>query len=136
LVGLDANGVLVTGSYTIPEMEAMNIREGVSFGPTLIKNGVKQITSGDGGWGIGPRIAIGQKRDGTILLLAIDGRQPGYSLGATMLDVQNILYDAGAWTAANLDGGASTTMYYDGKVINRPSLLLGERMVPTAFIVK
>jgi exopolysaccharide biosynthesis protein len=135
LVGLDANGVLVTGSYTIQEMEAMNIREGVSFGPTLIKNGEKLITSGDGGWGIGPRTAIGQKQDGTIMLLVIDGRQID-SPGATMLDVQNILYDAGAWTAANLDGGSSTTMYYNGTVINRPCDLLGERMVPTAFIVK
>jgi exopolysaccharide biosynthesis protein len=135
LVGLDANGVLVTGSYTIQEMEAMNIREGVSFGPTLIKNGEKMITSGDGGWGIGPRTAIGQKQDGTIMLLVIDGRQID-SPGATMLDVQNILYDAGAWTAANLDGGSSTTMYYNGNVINRPCDLLGERMVPTAFIVK
>jgi exopolysaccharide biosynthesis protein len=135
LVGLDANGVLVTGSYTIPEMEAMNIQEGVSFGPTLVKNGEKMITSGDGGWGIGPRTAIGQKQDGTIMLLVIDGRQIN-SPGATMLDVQNILYDNGAWTAANLDGGSSTTMYYNGKVINSPCDLLGERLVPTAFIVK
>jgi exopolysaccharide biosynthesis protein len=135
LIGLDNDGVLVTGSYTIPEMEAMNIREGVSFGPTLIKNGEKQIASGDGGMGIGPRTAIGQKQDGTILLLVIDGRQID-SPGATLLDVQNILYDAGAWTAANLDGGSSTTMYYNGSVINRPCDPLGERMVSTAFIVK
>jgi exopolysaccharide biosynthesis protein len=50
--------------------------------------------------------------------------------------VQNILYGAGAWTAANLDGGSSTTMYYNGKVINHPCDPLGERMVSTAFIVK
>ncbi len=135
LIGLDNNGVLVTGSYTVPEMEAMNIKEGVSFGPTLIKNGEKQITSGDGGMGIGPRTAIGQRQDGTIMLLVIDGRQID-SPGATLLDVQNILYDAGAWTAANLDGGSSTTMYYNGQVINRPCDPLGERMVSTAFIVK
>ena len=136
LIGLDQNGVLVTGSYTVPEMEAMNIEEGVSFGPTLIKNGEKMVTSAaNDQWGIGPRTAIGQKQDGTILLLVIDGRQID-SPGATILDVQNILYGAGAWTAANLDGGSSTTMYYNGKVINHPCDPLGERMVSTAFIVK
>ena len=41
------------------------------------------ITNGDGGWGVGPRTAIGQRKDGTVLLLVIDGRQPGYSVGAT-----------------------------------------------------
>ncbi len=136
LIGLDQNGVLVTGSYTVPEMEAMNIKEGVSFGPTLIKNGEEMVTStANDQWGIGPRTAIGQKQDGTILLLVIDGRQID-SPGATILDVQNILYGAGAWTAANLDGGSSTTMYYNGKVINHPCDPLGERMVSTAFIVK
>jgi exopolysaccharide biosynthesis protein len=136
LIGLDDDGVLVTGSYTVPEMEAMHIKEGVSFGPTLIKNGEKMVTADlNDQWGLGPRTAIGQKQDGTILLLVIDGRQID-SPGATLLDVQNILYDAGAWTAANLDGGSSATMYYNGKVINRPCDPLGERSVSTAFIVK
>lgn len=136
LIGLDQNGVLVTGSYTAPEMTAMNIQEGVSFGPTLIKNGEEMVDSAlNDQWGIGPRTAIGQKQDGTILLLVIDGRQID-SPGASILDVQNILYGAGAWTAANLDGGSSTTMYYDGKVINHPCDPLGERKVSTAFIVK
>ena len=136
LIGLDGNGVLVSGSYTIDEMEQMNIRDGISFGPTLIKNGEKMVTAAENdNWSIAPRTAIGQKQDGTILLLVIDGRQTN-SLGATLLDVQNILYDEGAWTAANLDGGSSTTMYYQGKVINHPCDLLGERLVPTAFIVK
>lgn len=135
LVGLTKQGVLVTGSYTVSQMKEMDITEGISFYPSLIVNGEKQITHGDGGWGIGPRTAIGQTRDGTILLLVIDGRQPQYSIGATLLDVQNILYKNGAYVAANLDGGSSATMYYDGKVINRPADLLGERSIPTAIIV-
>ena len=49
--------------------------------------------------------------------------------------MQNILFDNGAWTAANLDGGSSTTMYYNGQVINNPCDLMGERLVPTAIIV-
>ncbi|NMC28195.1 MAG: phosphodiester glycosidase family protein, partial [Syntrophomonadaceae bacterium] len=51
------------------------------------------------------------------------------------VDVQNILYENGAITAANLDGGSSTTMYYQGQVINKPCDLLGERYIPTAILV-
>lgn len=136
LVGLTKNGLLVTGTYTVPEIKVLNVTEGVTFGPPLITNGKKLITSGDGGWGIAPRTAIGQRKDGTILLLVIDGRQPGYSIGATLLEVQNILYGQGAYNAANLDGGSSATLFYNGKVVNKPCDILGERMVPTAFIVK
>lgn len=113
----------------------MQVAEGVTFGPPLIINGKKLITSGDGGWGVAPRTAIGQRKDGTVLLLVIDGRQAG-SIGATLLDVQNILYEQGAYVAANLDGGSSTTMFYNGKVVNKPADMLGERLIPTAFIVK
>ncbi|HMM21014.1 MAG TPA: phosphodiester glycosidase family protein [Selenomonadales bacterium] len=136
IVGLTRSGVLVAGDYTVQEMKKMNLVEGVTFGPPLIINGKKLITEGDGGWGIAPRTAIGQRKDGTLLLLVIDGRQPGYSLGATLLDVQNILFEQGAYTAVNLDGGSSTTMFYSGQVVNKPCDMLGERMIPTAFIVK
>ena len=94
------------------------------------------IKHGDGGWGISPRSAIGQRKDGTALFLVVDGRQPGYSIGATLADMQNIMYKQGAYIAANLDGGSSTTLYYNGKVVNKPADLLGERMIPTSFIVK
>ena len=50
--------------------------------------------------------------------------------------MQNIMYKQGAYIAANLDGGSSTTLYYNGKVVNKPGDLLGERMIPTSFIVK
>lgn len=75
------------------------------------------------------------EKDGTMMFV-IDGRQPGYSIGATLVDVQNIMYEKGAYIAANLDGGSSTTLYYNGNVVNKPADLLGERMIPTAFIVK
>ncbi len=58
------------------------------------------------------------------------------SLGATLRDVQDILYEKGCYIAANLDGGSSSTLYLNGKVVNKPADLLGERMIPTAFIVK
>lgn len=135
LIGLNNQGVLISGNYTTEQIRTLHIIEGVSFYPTLIMNRKKQIKSGDGGWGIAPRTAIGQKANGHILLLVIDGRQPQYSFGATLVDVQNILYDNGAVVAANLDGGSSATMYYQGKVINQPCDLLGERSIPTAFVV-
>ncbi len=136
LIGVTKAGVLVVGNYTPKEMRALNVAEGVSFGPPLITNGKKLITSGDGGWGVAPRTAIGQRKDGTILFLVIDGRQPGYSIGGTLTDVQNILFEQGAYNAANLDGGSSTTLFLNGKVVNKPCDMLGERMIPTAFIVK
>ena len=135
-IGMTKNGSLIAGQYNKRELRELGAVEGLTFGPPIIVNGEKMIKSGDGGWAISPRSAIGQKRDGTILFLVIDGRQPGYSIGATLADMQNILYEQGAYTAANLDGGSSTTLYYNGKVVNKPADLLGERMIPTAFVVK
>ena len=135
-IGMTKGGNLIAGMYNKKELSELGAIEGLSFGPPLIINGEKVIKSGDGGWGISPRSAIGQKKDGTVLFLVIDGRQPGYSIGATLVDVQNIMYEQGAYIAANLDGGSSTTLYYNGNVINKPADLLGERMIPTAFVVK
>lgn len=135
-IGFTKSGNLIAGSYDKTELKDMDAMWGVTFGPPLIVNGKKMITDGDGGWGIGPRTAIGQKKDGTVIFLVIDGRQPGYSTGATLRDVQDILYEEGCVIAANLDGGSSSTLYYNGKVVNKPADLLGERMIPTAFIVK
>lgn len=135
-VGFNEEGNLIAGTYSKGEIKEMGIQEGISFGPALIVNGEKMITDGDGGWGVGPRTAIGQRKDGTVLFLVIDGRQPGYSVGATLRDLQNILYEEGAVIAANLDGGSSSTLYLNGNVVNKPADLLGERMIPTAFIVK
>ena len=134
-IGFTKAGNLIAGTYNKRELKEMGAKEGLTFGPPLIVNGKKMITDGDGGWGIGPRTAIAQKKDGTVLFLVIDGRQ-AYSAGATLRDVQDILYQEGAVIAANLDGGSSTTLYYNGKTVNKPADLLGERMIPTVFIVK
>ena len=59
-----------------------------------------------------PRTAAGVTRDGrTLLLVVVDGRQPGWSIGATLPELASLLIEAGAWTALNLDGGGSTTMW-------------------------
>ena len=135
-IGFSKSGNLIAGNYDKTELTDMKAMEGITFGPPLIVDGKKMITDGDGGWGVGPRTAIGQRKDGTVLFVVIDGRQPGYSIGATLRDVQDVLYEKGAYIVANLDGGSSSTLYLNGKVVNKPADLLGERMIPTAFIVK
>ncbi|MEG0873121.1 MAG: phosphodiester glycosidase family protein [Clostridia bacterium] len=135
IVGLDEkNRMVVSNSMTYTKMKQMNLQSAVSFGPVIIINGTPTIKSGDGGWGIQPRTAIGQRKDGAILMLVIDGRQKA-SLGATLKNVQDIFLQHGAYNAFNLDGGASSTMVYDNKLVNNPSDILGERYVPSAFII-
>ncbi|ATW28644.1 phosphodiester glycosidase family protein [Candidatus Formimonas warabiya] len=135
VIGFTKQNVLVLGKYTLKEIKKLDIRDAVSFRPFIIVNGVPAITTGNGGWGIAPRTAIGQTKDGTVLLLVIDGRQVS-SIGATLKDVQDIMLEYGAVNAANLDGGSSSTMYYEEKLINSPSSQYGERRLPSAFIIQ
>ena len=93
------------------------------------------ITEGDGGWGSAPRSIMAQKEDGTIMFLVIDGRQT-HSIGATLKECQDILYEKGAINAMAMDGGSSATLYLGGKVINSPSTLSHEdRYLPNAWVV-
>lgn len=135
IIGFDKNNVLVLGNYTYDEIMELGLRDAVSFKPFLVVNGKPVIKHGDGGWGIAPRTAIGQRKDGTVLMLVIDGRQIG-SIGATLKDVQDIMLEYGAHNAANLDGGSSTTLCYNGKIVNNPCSIYGPRHVPSAFIIK
>lgn len=113
------------------------MRDAVEFGPFLIVNGKVATVHGDGGWGIAPRTVIAQRKDGIVLFLVIEGRLPGYSLGASMSDVIKILSRYKAYNAANLDGGASSTMAVNGKLYNRPSAgaEYGGRAVSNAWLV-
>ena len=134
LIGFDNNNILVIGTMTGQEALDRNIRDAVSFGPFLIINGKPLEVTGLGG-GLNPRTAIGQRADGAILLLVIDGRQT-HSLGASMNDLINVMLDFGAVNAANLDGGGSTVLYYDNEIKNNISSIYGARGVPTAILVK
>ncbi|WP_291637391.1 phosphodiester glycosidase family protein [Clostridium sp.] len=135
VVALTKSGNLLVGKHSIKEMKEVGVTDAVSFGPALIVNGRKTISRGDGGWGIAGRTAIAQRQDGAIMLLVIDGRQVG-SLGATLKDVQDVLFENGAVNASNLDGGSSSTMFYNDDVINSPSDSLGERSVPSIIYVE
>lgn len=135
LVGFTKDDKLVIGSYTLDEIKEMNIRDAISFSPPLIINGEPTKIIGDGGWGIQPRTSIGQRKDGSILLLVVDGRQVK-SVGITIKKLQDIMIQYGAENATNLDGGSSTTMIYNNKIINRPCSSAGPRYLPNGFLIK
>ncbi len=135
IIGFNEDGVLVLGKFTKQQILDQGIVNGVDFGPFLIVNGESATIKGDGGWGIAPRTAIGQRKDGTVLFLVIDGRQPGYSIGLKMSQLQKIMEDYGAYNAANLDGGSSSSMHLDGELITKPCGPIGERWLPNAFVI-
>jgi len=137
IIGFDKNNVLILGNYKKSEIEGLNLRDAVEFTPFLIINGETAEIKGNGGWGTAPRTAIGQKKDGTVVFVVVDGRQPGYSMGVTMKQLQEIMVEAGCYNAANLDGGSSTVLSYKDEIINQPSGSDsdGMRFIPNAFIV-
>ena len=135
LLAITKEGVMIVGKYSVEKLQELGVQEALSFGPSLVINGKMTPMSGDGGWGIAPRTVIGQRKDGAIILLVIDGRGAS-SLGATLKEAQEVIFKLGAYNAMNLDGGKSTTMYYGGDIINTPSNSMGERSIPTAIIVK
>lgn len=134
LIGFNKDNVLVVGRMTGKQALDSGIRDAVSFGPTLIVNGEALSGIGTGG-GLNPRTAIGQRADGTVLLLVIEGRQ-ATSLGASYNDLIRVMLENGAINAANLDGGSSSVMYYDGNLVNSNASVIGLRKMPTAFLVK
>jgi exopolysaccharide biosynthesis protein len=136
VVAITSEGQLVCGAYSVQQLRAMNVQEAVSFGPELVQDGHGMV-QGQGGWGYAPRTAIGQKPDGTIIFIVTDGRfvHGANDLGASLKDLQDLMLQYGALTAANLDGGSSSTMVYNGKLVNQPTDILGERKVATSFVV-
>lgn len=132
--GFTKDNILVVGSMTASHAMNIGIRDAVSFGPALIINGKSAGYTGIGS-GLNPRTAIGQRADGAVLLLCIEGRQAN-SLGASMSDLIEVMLDYGAVNAANLDGGMSSSMYYNGESIVESCTLGYDRRIPTAFIVE
>jgi hypothetical protein len=82
-----------------------------------------------------PRTAVGQKADGRIVMVVVDGRRPGYSSGMTNFELAQTMLRLGAVTASALDSGGSSTMAFEGQLLNRPSDRGGERMVSDALLV-
>lgn len=133
IIGLDADGKLHVGHMTGAQALSDGIVTGVSFSPgeILVQDGVPAEHRASG---LNPRTAIGQRADGAMLLLVIEGRHAG-SLGASYDDLRDEMVKYGAVTASMLDGGTSSAMYYEGEQITRGSNLLGMRLLPTTILV-
>ena len=137
IIGFTEEDKLVLGKMTVKQAQEMKIRDAVTFGPFLIINGKPSKVLGNGGWGTAPRTAIGQRKDGIVLFLVIDGRTVSKP-GADMNDLIEIMQNYGAYNAANLDGGTSSVMVVNGEIINDPIDSSGShrtRFISTGFIL-
>lgn len=137
-MAMDSEGKMHVGTYTLQQLKNMGTTQAVSFGPVLIKNGQPlDLSDKSASWGVAPRTAIGQRADGSIVMMVIDGRSIVNGLGATITELQTLMLTKGECVnAINLDGGKSSTMYLDGKVINNLSNGLGERYIASSVVVK
>lgn len=130
-LALTADGRLITGRRTGDYLESQNTLYAVSYGPGLIVDGQVQelyATQPE------PRTAIGQRENGEILMLIVEGRQVG-ALGVDLFRLAEIMQELGAVNATNLDGGASSAMFYRGTLLNRPNGLGGMRPMPSALML-
>ena len=136
-IGFDKENKLVLGRMSKEQALSKGLRDAIEFGPYLIVNGKRSFVKGNGGWGIAPRTAIGQRQDGIVLFLVINGRIPS-SIGADMIDLCDIMENYGAYNAANLDGGSSSELVIKNQIINTPVAggKNGLRDMSTFWIVK
>ena len=137
LMGFTEDDKFVLGKMTVTEAKKMKIRDAVTFGPFLIVNGKSSEVLGNGGWGTAPRTAIGQRKDGIVLFLVVDGRTASKP-GADMDDLIEIMENYGAYNAANLDGGTSSVLVVNNTIVNDPIDSTGAhktRPISTGFIL-
>ena len=141
------NVMIVAKSMTAEKAMEIGIRDGCCFGPVLIMNGEISQEAYSSNSGLNPRTVIGQRKDGAIIFLCVDGRQAG-SLGATYADLIDIMLEYGAYNACNMDGGSSSVMLYRdtegrygeaGEVIfvnNQSPLQAEPRRMPNFWMVR
>lgn len=147
--GFNEDNVLIVHKDNISQAQAeeLNIRDGCCFGPVLIMNSEINMEAYNNASGLNPRTAIGQRKDGAVIFVCIDGRQPS-SKGGKYADIIDIMVEYGAINACNMDGGSSTVMMYRdtyGKygtagqvqMMNSYSLLQAEpRRMPDFWMVR
>lgn len=147
--GFNEDNVLIVHKDNISQAQAeeLNIRDGCCFGPVLVMNSEINMEAYNNVSGLNPRTAIGQREDGAVIFVCIDGRQPS-SKGGEYADIIDIMVEYGAVNACNMDGGSSTVMMYRdtyGKygtagqvqMMNSYSLLQAEpRRMPDFWMVR
>ncbi len=147
--GFTEDNILIVHKDNISKAQAeeLNIRDGCCFGPVLIMNGEINMEAYNKVSGLNPRTAIGQRADGAVVFVCIDGRQPS-SMGGEYADVIDIMVEYGAVNACNMDGGSSTVMLYrdtygiygeagEVQMMNSYSLLQSEpRKMPDFWMVR
>ncbi len=136
------DGVLLVGSYTKKQLTEKKVTQALSFGPVLISNGNAIKIVGTGGSGMNPRTVLAQRKDGIVLFLVVNGYGKNLSWkgrgGVYLNDLLVILKRYGAYNAINMDGGSSTTMVINGKLINSPCEPVkdGQDYIKSAWILK
>lgn len=117
-----------------------DVTDALGGGPILVSDGVPVFNALEYFTALDlarrqPRSAVGQKADGTIVLVTVDGGRPGYSIGLTNFELAQTMVRLGTVTASGLGTGVSTTMAFDGKLLNRPSDARGETSVSEALVI-
>ena len=139
VIGFTKDNKLILGKMSGDEALKKGVRDAMEFGPYLIVNGKPSFIKGNGGWGTAPRSAIGQRQDGIVLFLVMDGRDYAHGIdGVGMVELTEILAKYGAYNASNLDGGTSSGLVINGELINKPVNGSGEKLtraIPDAWVV-
>lgn len=139
-MAITKDGQMLVGSYSINDLKQLKVSEAICFGPALVVDG-KGVVTKTSLYDTAPRTAIGQKADGTIIMLVTDGRlSSSFHFGASLKDIQDLMLQYGAVTAYNLDGGGSTSMYYNGDNLkfdaNTKFYIPTGRAIPSIIYVK
>lgn len=138
IIGFDLeNRLVLLRDASAKDAISYGLRDAVTMGPFLIVNGTMADIKGNGGWGYGARTAIGQRKDGIVLMLVVDSNE-FRTKGASIKDLAEIMQKYGAVNAANLDGGTSSALVINNKLINDPinsALQHKTRGIPTIFKV-
>jgi flagellar hook assembly protein FlgD len=132
-------GQLVTVRLVLSP-EWRDVPEALGGGPIIVRGGkpIFNALEDFGSYHLNrrhPRTAVGQRADGRIVMLVVDGRRPGYSAGMTNFELAQAMIRLGVVTASALDAGGSSTMAFDGQLLSRPSDTSGERMVAESLLV-
>ena len=143
LIGFTKDNVLMLTKKSAQDAIKAGMDRAVEFGPFLVVNGKMSKFQGNGGWGIANRTAIGQRQDGIVLFIVIDGRT-SQSIGISMKDLAELFVKYKAYNAANLDGGGSSVMYGKRKITDKKSETInnpkgynysGERYLPNGWMI-